>query len=188
MLTGTPVTKPHLALGSTSGKGHTSDPTVRSLLAAKSACAYACGVYASVSLFVAVSLIMLPPPATQSKAFILPKHIILPKQQRSKCQFGACLRVVCSPCRIFPESTKGAKWSLPFSVGLRGLLSHVQKSLQSLLCEPFPGSAAERVRSNLSFKIIQLWNEQRSQQFTIMCCWLFFKEILIFQIHVLKYL
>lgn len=100
MLTGTPVTKPHLALGSTSGKGHTSDPTVRSLLAAKSACAYACRVYASVSLFVAVSLIMLPPPATQSKAFILPKHIILPKQQRSKCQFGACLRV----CALLAES------------------------------------------------------------------------------------
>lgn len=110
MFPGTPESKLHFALSSTSGTGHAEHPTVRSFLAAKPACASVRRVHASVVLFVAVgSLIMLPPPANSEKAFIFTQH---PNPYRSiyttepvKCQFGACLH----GCAFLPESTKGAK-------------------------------------------------------------------------------
>lgn len=59
------MSKLHLASDSTSGTRATEDPTVRSLLAAKSACAHACGVSAWVILFMAdISLITVSPPTT----------------------------------------------------------------------------------------------------------------------------
>lgn len=139
MFPGSPVTKLHFALSSTSGTGHTQHPTVRSFLAAKSACASVCPRTCLSDSICSCWLTNYAATTSDSEQSIhfhpgTPTHIILSKQQSVKCQFGACLHVYA----LLPESTKGAKLSLQSNFGPKNIFFYARKSLKNRLFQAFP--------------------------------------------------
>lgn len=167
---GTSGTKSHIALSSTSGTGHTQHPTVGSLLAAKSACASACGVHASVILFVADgALITLPPPATRSKASILTQH---PNPRNSISTTELEMPVWCLPaCVCFPSRINQRSKILQFNFGPKEIYIYfmLKNLFRALSSKPSPLGSLTGV--SLKIHSFRINSNSNHQQECVVGCW-----------------